>query len=67
MEIQKSALTPEHQKVLLRNGDVYVIPEGQIIQPELVKSLKFSSDILVPGKYRIQESEETYTISINVK
>ncbi|WP_276381477.1 hypothetical protein [Flavobacterium sp. H4147] len=67
MEIQKSALTPEHQRVLLRNGDVYVIPEGQIIQPELVKSLKFSSDILVPGKYRIQESEESYTISINVK
>lgn len=67
MEIQKSALTEEHKKVLLRNGEAYLIPEGQIIQPELVKSLKFSSDILVPGKYRIQESEETYTISINVK
>jgi hypothetical protein len=67
MEIQKSALTPEHKKVLLRNGEVYVIPEGQIIDPELVKSLKFNSDILVPGKYAIQESEDTYTISINVK
>ena len=67
MEIQKSALTEEHKKVLLRNGEVYVIPEGQTIQPELVKSLKFNSDILVPGKYPIQESEETYTIAINVK
>ena len=67
MEIQKSALTAEHKKVLLRNGGVYVIPEGQTIAPELVKSLKFNSDILVPGKYRIQGSEETYTISINVK
>lgn len=67
MEIQKSALTAEHKKVLLRNGDVYVIPEGQIINPELVKSLKFNSDILVPGKYSIQQSKETYTISINVK
>ncbi|CAC9972770.1 hypothetical protein [Flavobacterium panici] len=67
MEIQKSALTEEHQKELLRNGEFYVIPEGQIIQPELVKPLKFNSDILVPGKYPIQESEETYTISINVK
>jgi hypothetical protein len=66
MEIQKSALTPEHKKVLLRNGEVYVIPEGQTIAPELVKSLKFNSDILVPGKYPIQESEETYIISINV-
>lgn len=65
MEIQKSALTAEHQKELVRNG-VYVIPEGQIIAPELVKSLKFNSDILTPGKYPIQESEETYTIVINV-
>lgn len=67
MEIQKSALTAEHKKVLLRNGDFYVIPEGQTIVPELVKSLKFNSDILIPGKYRIVESEDTYTISINVK
>jgi len=67
MKIEKSALTAEHKKVLLRNGGVYVIPEGQTIAPELVKSLKFNSDILVPGKYRIQGSEETYTISINVK
>ncbi|MEO7978149.1 hypothetical protein [Flavobacterium sp.] len=67
IEIQKSALTEEHKKVLLRNGEVYVIPEGQTIQPELVKSLKFNSDILIPGKYAIQESEEAYTISINVK
>ncbi|WP_243739893.1 hypothetical protein [Flavobacterium chryseum] len=67
MKIQKSALTEEHQKELLRNGEVYVIPEGQTIDPELVKSLKFNSDILVPGKYPIQETEETYTISINVK
>ncbi|WP_264531068.1 hypothetical protein [Flavobacterium sp. N502540] len=67
MEIQKSALTPEHKKVLLRNGEVYVIPEGQTIDSELVKSLKFNSDILVPGKYLIQESEATYTISIHVK
>lgn len=66
MTIQKSALTEEHQKELLRNGEVYVIPEGQIIAPELVKSLKFNSDILVPGKYPIQESEESYTIAINV-
>lgn len=67
MQIQKSALTEEHQKVLLRNGEFYVIPEGQTIQPELVKSLKFNSDILVPGKYPIQQSEDSYTISINVK
>ncbi|WP_149206415.1 hypothetical protein [Flavobacterium johnsoniae] len=67
MEIQKSALTAEHKKVLLQNGDVYVIPEGQTIAPELVKSLKFNSDILIPGKYRILESEDTYTISMNVK
>lgn len=66
MTIQKSALTAEHKKVLLRNGEFYVIPEGQTIDPELVKSLKFNSDILVPGKCRIVESEETYTISINV-
>lgn len=67
MEIQKSALTPEHKKVLLRNREVYLIPEGQTIDPELVKSLKFNSNILVPGKYPIQESEETYTLVINVK
>jgi hypothetical protein len=67
MEIQKSALTEEHKKVLLRNGEVYVIPERQTIQPKLVKSLKFNSDILIPGKYAIQESEEAYAISINVK
>lgn len=67
MEIQKTALTAAHKKVLLRNGEVYVIPEGQTIDPELVKSLKFNSNILVPGKYPIQESQETYTISINVK
>lgn len=67
MEIQKSALTEEHRKVLLRNGRVYVIPEGQTIPSELVKSLKLNSDILVPGKYAIQESVEAYTISINVK
>ena len=67
MEIQKSALTPEHKKVLLRNREVYLIPEGQTIDTDLVKSLKFNSGILVPGKYPIQESEETYTISINVK
>lgn len=67
MIIQKSALTAAHAKVLLRNGDAYVIPEGQTIDPELVKSLKFNSNILVPGKYHIQQSEETYTISINVK
>lgn len=67
MEIQKSALTPEHKKGLLQNGEVYVIPEGQTIVPELVKDLKFNSDILVPGKYPIQENEATYTISINVK
>jgi hypothetical protein len=67
MEIQKSALTEEHKKALLRNEEVYLIPEGQTIVPELVKSLKFNSDILVPGKYPIQESKETYTISINVK
>ncbi|WP_343695210.1 hypothetical protein [Flavobacterium sp.] len=67
MTIQKSALTEEHKKGLLRNGDIYIIPEGQTILPELVKSLKFNSDILVPGKYPIQESEETYKLSINVK
>jgi hypothetical protein len=67
MEIQKSALTEEHKKVLLRNGSVYLIPEGQTMAPELVKSLKFNSDILVPGKYPIEESKETYTILINVK
>ena len=66
MTIQKSALTEEHKKGLLRNGRVYVIPEGQIIQPELVKSLKFNSDILTPGKYSIEESEGAYRIAINV-
>jgi hypothetical protein len=66
MTIQKSALTAEHQKVLLRNGRVYVIPEGQTIDPQLVKSLKFNSDILTPGKYSIEESEEAYRIVINV-
>lgn len=67
MTIQKSALTEEHKKGLLRNGEVYLIPEGQTIAPELVKPLKFNSDILVPGKYPIQQSEDSYTISINVK
>ncbi|GAA6765388.1 hypothetical protein AAFH68_13230 [Flavobacterium sp. CGRL1] len=66
-KFKKSALTAEHKKVLLQNGDVYVIPEGQTIAPELVKSLNFNSDILIPGKYRILESEDTYTISMNVK
>ena len=66
MTIQKSALTPEHHKDLVRNG-VYVIPEGQILAPEIVKALKFNSDILIPGKYPIQESEEAYTIAIDVK
>lgn len=67
IEVQKSALTEQHKKVLLQNGSVYVIPEGQTIVPELVKSLKFSSEVLVPGKYPILESEETYTIAISVK
>lgn len=66
MTIQKSALTEENHKDLVANGD-YIIPEGQILAPEIVKALKFNSDILTPGKYPIQESEETYTISINVK
>jgi len=66
MTIQKSALTEENHKDLVKNGD-FVIPEGQILAPEIVKALKFNSDILVPGKYPIQESDETYTISINVK
>ena len=66
MTIQKSALTEENHKDLVRN-EVYIIPEGQILAPEIVKTLKFNSDILVPGKYPIQESEETYTISIKVK
>jgi len=66
MTIQKSALTPEHNKELVRNG-FYIIPEGQIIAPELVKSFKFNSDTLTPGKYPIEESKETYTIAINVK
>ncbi|WP_291285548.1 hypothetical protein [Flavobacterium sp.] len=67
MEIQKSALTTEHHKDLVRDGEVFVIPEGQTVAPELVKDLKFNSNILVPGKYLIQQSETTYTISINVK
>lgn len=66
MTIQKSALTDENHKDLVKN-EVFVIPEGQILAPEIVKALKFNSDILTPGKYAIQESEETYTIAIDVK
>ena len=65
MKIEKSALTAEHTKELLRNG-VYLIPEDQIIAPELVKSFKFSSNTLIPGKYPIVESKESYTIAIDV-
>ena len=65
MKIQKSALTDENRRTLLRNGS-YLIPDGQTIAPQIARSFGFHSEILVPGEYRIVESREAYSIAIDV-
>ncbi|MBA9072468.1 hypothetical protein GGR22_000594 [Flavobacterium gossypii] len=66
MKFYKSALTEEDKATLLRNGNSFNIPEGQIIPDELVEALGFSSNSLRAGNYRIQENDELYGIAIAV-